>query len=227
MAGRRGRVRSRRGRAAARHDGDREGVVEEVTEFERIVFRWGDSRVEWQLEDAISGGTRFVVTEHRYAADTVTWGPKLMALASASHAVPGVDEVFFALADPTRREVLRSVAQRPELTASRLAGELPITRQAVAKHLAALQRAGLVEPRREGRETRYTLTPRRWWTRWAGWPRSAPTGTSGWHVWRSGRAGSRGGMPAALVTGAACGHRPRRRGTPARRRLRRPRRRSA
>ena len=64
--------------------GDREGVVEEVTEFERIVFRWGDSRVEWQLEDAISGGTRFLVTEHRYAADTFTWGPKLMALASAS-----------------------------------------------------------------------------------------------------------------------------------------------
>src|SRR3954463_14846258 len=43
--------------------GEREGVVEEVTEFERIVFRWGDSRVEWQLEDAISGGTRFLVTE--------------------------------------------------------------------------------------------------------------------------------------------------------------------
>ena len=74
-------------------------------------------------------------------------------------ALPGVDDVFFALSDPTRREVLRSVAQRPELTASRLAGELPITRQAVAKHLAALQKAGLVEPRREGRETRYTLTP--------------------------------------------------------------------
>ena len=55
--------------------GDREGVVEEVTEFERIVFRWGDSRVEWQLEDAIAGGTRFLVTEHRYAADTITWGP--------------------------------------------------------------------------------------------------------------------------------------------------------
>jgi uncharacterized protein YndB with AHSA1/START domain len=66
----------------------REGIVEEVTEFERIVFRWGDSRVEWQLEDAISGGTRFVVTEHRYAADTVTWGPKLMALSSASLLCP-------------------------------------------------------------------------------------------------------------------------------------------
>ena len=61
----------------------REGVVEEVTEFERIVFRWGDSRVEWALEDA-PGGTRFLVTEHRYAADTITWGPKLMALSAAS-----------------------------------------------------------------------------------------------------------------------------------------------
>ena len=68
--------------------GDREGVVEEVTEFERIVFRWGDSRIEWQLEDAISGGTRFVVTEHRYATDTFTWGPKLTALASASMLCP-------------------------------------------------------------------------------------------------------------------------------------------
>jgi DNA-binding transcriptional ArsR family regulator len=73
--------------------------------------------------------------------------------------VPGIDEVFTALSDPTRREVLRSLSERPDLTASRLAGELPITRQAVAKHLAALQRAGLVEPRREGRETRYILTP--------------------------------------------------------------------
>jgi DNA-binding transcriptional ArsR family regulator len=73
--------------------------------------------------------------------------------------VPGVDLVFTALADPTRREVLRSIAQQPDMTASRLAGELPITRQAVAKHLKALHEAGLVEPRREGRETRYTLTP--------------------------------------------------------------------
>jgi DNA-binding transcriptional ArsR family regulator len=73
--------------------------------------------------------------------------------------LPDVDEVFSALADPTRREVLRSVAQRPELTASRLAGELPITRQAVAKHLVALHRAGLVESHRQGRETRYTITP--------------------------------------------------------------------
>ena len=70
-----------------------------------------------------------------------------------------VGAVFAALADPTRREVVRSLAARPGLTASSLAGELPMTRQAVAKHLSALSGAGLVTARREGRETRYTLTP--------------------------------------------------------------------
>ena len=73
--------------------------------------------------------------------------------------MPGLSEVFGALADPTRREVLRSLAERPGLTASHLAGELPMTRQAVSKHLSALSGAGLVQARREGRETRYTLTP--------------------------------------------------------------------
>ena len=75
--------------------------------------------------------------------------------------MPGVDvgAVFAALADPTRREVVRSLAERPGLTASRLAGELPMTRQAVAKHLNALSGAGLVTARREGRETRYRPTP--------------------------------------------------------------------
>jgi DNA-binding transcriptional ArsR family regulator len=72
---------------------------------------------------------------------------------------PDVGAVFAALADPTRREVVRSLASRPGLTASSLAGELPMTRQAVSKHLNALSGAGLVTARREGRETRYTLTP--------------------------------------------------------------------
>src|SRR3954447_25808902 len=65
----------------------REGFVEEVAEQERIVFRWGDSRVEWALEDH-PAGTRFVVTEHRYAADTITWGPKLSALSATSMLCP-------------------------------------------------------------------------------------------------------------------------------------------
>lgn len=73
--------------------------------------------------------------------------------------MPGVDDVFAALSDPTRREVLRSVATRPELTASRLAGELPITRQAVAKHLAQLEDAGLVSATADGRRRTYRLTP--------------------------------------------------------------------
>jgi DNA-binding transcriptional ArsR family regulator len=70
-----------------------------------------------------------------------------------------VTDVFDALADPNRRFVLETLAQRDTATATELAAELPVTRQAVAKHLAALNEAGLVASRREGRETRYELTP--------------------------------------------------------------------
>jgi DNA-binding transcriptional ArsR family regulator len=70
-----------------------------------------------------------------------------------------VTDVFAALADPNRRYVLEALAERETATATELAAELPVTRQAVAKHLAALNEAGLVESRREGRETRYELTP--------------------------------------------------------------------
>ena len=66
---------------------EREGYVEEVADLERIVFTWGDSRVEWALEDA-PGGTRFLVTEHRHATDSLVWGPRLMALSSASALCP-------------------------------------------------------------------------------------------------------------------------------------------
>jgi len=67
--------------------------------------------------------------------------------------------VFGALADPSRRYVVEALAQRGTATATELASELQVTRQAVAKHFAALSEAGLVESRREGRETRYELTP--------------------------------------------------------------------
>ena len=86
-------------------------------------------------------------------------GPAADRAGVRRRSVPGVDAVFAALSDPTRREVVRSLAERPGLTASLLAEELPVTRQAIAKHLAALSGAGLVQARREGRETRYTLTP--------------------------------------------------------------------
>jgi DNA-binding transcriptional ArsR family regulator len=65
--------------------------------------------------------------------------------------------VFAALADPTRWRVLNLLAERGEGTATSLAGELPVSRVAVVKHLAVLDRAGLVEARREGREVLYTV----------------------------------------------------------------------
>jgi DNA-binding transcriptional ArsR family regulator len=67
------------------------------------------------------------------------------------------DEVLTALADPTRRRVLTLLAERGEGTATTLAGELPVSRVAVVKHLAVLDRAGLVAGRRQGREVRYTV----------------------------------------------------------------------
>lgn len=67
--------------------------------------------------------------------------------------------VFGALADPTRRTLLAALAQHPDATATELAAELPITRQAVLKHLTALADAGLLGRTRSGREVRYTVTP--------------------------------------------------------------------
>ena len=67
-------------------------------------------------------------------------------------------QVFGALADPSRRQVIGYLSERGTATATELTGELPMTRQAVAKHLATLADAGLVESQRQGRETRYRLT---------------------------------------------------------------------
>jgi DNA-binding transcriptional ArsR family regulator len=70
-----------------------------------------------------------------------------------------VTDVFAALADPTRREVLERLAGGGGATATELAAALPVTRQAVAKHLAVLEDAGLVAGVRAGRERRFSPTP--------------------------------------------------------------------
>jgi DNA-binding transcriptional ArsR family regulator len=71
----------------------------------------------------------------------------------------GPGDVFGALADPNRRRMLDVLAERDTASVSELAAELPVTRQAVSKHLSTLEAAGLVEGERRGRETRYRLTP--------------------------------------------------------------------
>jgi len=69
--------------------------------------------------------------------------------------MPG-DAVFVALGDPTRRWLIESLAAS-SASATALARGLPISRQAVAKHLSLLAAAELVDSERRGRETRYTL----------------------------------------------------------------------
>ena len=75
---------------------------------------------------------------------------------------PGEDEQLWeAVADPSRRKVLDLILAHGEATPTTLAAELPFTRQAVTKHLAVLARAGLVQGHRHGREVRYTVHPER------------------------------------------------------------------
>ena len=69
------------------------------------------------------------------------------------------DEVFEALADPNRRELVELLARRQAATATELAPHLPVSRQAVVKHLSVLADADLVDAARVGREVRFTLNP--------------------------------------------------------------------
>ncbi len=64
--------------------------------------------------------------------------------------------VFSALGDETRWSILQALGEN-DASASALAGRLPISRQAIAKHLAVLQDVGLVKPIRVGREVRYQV----------------------------------------------------------------------
>jgi DNA-binding transcriptional ArsR family regulator len=71
------------------------------------------------------------------------------------------DRLWAALGDPMRIRLLDLLLERGEATASTLAAALPITRQGVSKHLAVLERDGLVTARRSGREVRYAVREER------------------------------------------------------------------
>ena len=67
-------------------------------------------------------------------------------------------DVFQAIADPTRRKLLKLLVDK-ELPLTAISEQFPISRTAVSKHLHVLTDAGLVKERKVGRETRYNLQP--------------------------------------------------------------------
>jgi DNA-binding transcriptional ArsR family regulator len=73
---------------------------------------------------------------------------------------PTPDDLFRALADPTRRALFERLCQDGEQTVGALTAQAGVSQPAVSKHLAALRAAGLVGDRREGRETHYSARPR-------------------------------------------------------------------
>jgi DNA-binding transcriptional ArsR family regulator len=86
----------------------------------------------------------------------------LVSSADATSSAPGIEavaeQVFAALADPSRRAILAALASAGPATATDLASQLPITRQAIAKHLVLLAEAGLVQAEPgERRRVRYRL----------------------------------------------------------------------
>ena len=70
-----------------------------------------------------------------------------------------VDQVFAALSDATRRHLLERLAVAGSASASSIAQELPISRQAIAKHLQSLEQAGLVSRQRQGKEVCFVVEP--------------------------------------------------------------------
>ena len=72
-----------------------------------------------------------------------------------------LDDLFAVLADPTRRTMLQQLVHQGPNTATRLAEQFPVSRQAVVKHLQALVEVGLVTTERSGREMYYRATPER------------------------------------------------------------------
>lgn len=68
-------------------------------------------------------------------------------------------KLWFAIAEPSRRKLIEVLLFKGEATASRLADEVPFSRQAVSKHLAVLKKAGLVRERKTGKEVRFSIEP--------------------------------------------------------------------
>jgi DNA-binding transcriptional ArsR family regulator len=90
-------------------------------------------------------------SEHATAIDA--------AIDAAIDTAIDADRVFAALADPRRRELLELLGRTPGCSASSLAARLPVSRQAVAQHLAVLEDSCLVSRCRAGREVLFSVRP--------------------------------------------------------------------
>ena len=145
-----------------------------------FAYRWdanvkeaGDTLVEFTLTPE-GDGTRLRVVESGFASLATSDAERdrlrerqrrrLGARARRPRALRALrprvtEDVFTALADPTRRTILDLLASHGHGTATTLAAALPVSRPAVIKHLAVLDRAGLVAARRHGREVRYVVQP--------------------------------------------------------------------
>ncbi|HUA97787.1 MAG TPA: metalloregulator ArsR/SmtB family transcription factor [Terracidiphilus sp.] len=73
--------------------------------------------------------------------------------------LPHANQVFRALADPTRRSIFEELTRQGEQTVHALTGYAGVSQPAVSRHLTVLRRAKLVRHRREGRETHYRAQP--------------------------------------------------------------------
>jgi DNA-binding transcriptional ArsR family regulator len=71
------------------------------------------------------------------------------------------DDLWEAMADPTRRKLLDLLVARGQATATTLTADMPVSRQAISKHLLLLQRVGLIDGHRHGREVRYQVREQR------------------------------------------------------------------
>ena len=80
-----------------------------------------------------------------------------LTCAARAEGVSSVRDVFSAVADPTRRQLLRLLADADEVSLHEITARFPLSRTAISKHLAVLKEAGLVSDRKVGRETRYHL----------------------------------------------------------------------
>ena len=161
----------RGGRASFRWpDGRQREARVDVFDVERqLLLRWlpFERGADGTSSVTPPGHIRFVLEAHEgrtllTVTETLLGEERAMTMAGGRQLQPTsdkpVDAVSAAPSDPTRRSVMRLLSEG-DANATEIADQLPISRQAVTKHLSALSEAGLVTSARDGREKRYHFTP--------------------------------------------------------------------